>query len=302
MIFFSRLVLKFSLVAILVLSFPVVSMANQALDDQHNLIPKLNNEKQKLKELAGCYPGLKSVEREVFEGQVYKAMNCDFLINKWRKGQDKKRAKITSAQQLTKVINELHLKYFQQGGKWLRHPARERFKACNLQGFGISKNQDRNYSCDILLDYVEARFHLSSIYLNPWLGVNKCHIKKHYIRKQRADGCSLPKELNDPASKHFKKLFRWDCDQHDICYATPGAKDLNSKLANWSRCDRELSENMEATCRSGHNKGIYSPLCRTTAATWVASVIGKGAYDAATEQSNSYTKGQDWAYKNCGKK
>ena len=89
-----------------------------------------------------------------------------------------------------------------------------------------------------------------------------------------ANGCSW--NPTDPASKSFKGVFRGACDEHDICYTTPG----ESKRT----CDNNFEKNMAWSCTNYYIHQTKSKilnasqlgLCHTAAPFWKAAVVLKG--------------------------
>jgi len=144
------------------------------------------------------------------------------------------------------------------------------------------------YRCDRTLEGHKT------IALGQWLkthklvGSQQCNIlETTFYEKDRVDGCSVP--LTDPASEHFKGVFKKDCNRHDICYGAP----KNSKN-NKSYCDHEFKTDMLDRCHSIDNKGGYSALCKPTAITWATAV------SEVEISQKAYKDGKKWGNTHCG--
>lgn len=93
-----------------------------------------------------------------------------------------------------------------------------------------------------------------------------------FVLEQRADGCSGGPDWD-------KKRFRAACNEHDKCYASPGA----SK----DECDYSLLVNMNAICSN------YFVTCATDARAYYITLVH------AKEAQKSYDDGQAWQARNC---
>jgi len=91
-----------------------------------------------------------------------------------------------------------------------------------------------------------------------------------------ANGCSTPKGISWGWGNN--DLFKSACDNHDICYTTPG----NPK----GYCDRKMLSEMFKICEGG------SLLCKSWARDYYSAVnLGaQGAYDTAQKQEGEYIK------------
>lgn len=92
------------------------------------------------------------------------------------------------------------------------------------------------------------------------------------IANQRVDGCSAP--TLTPYSKKFKHA----CDEHDICYSSPGS--------DQKKCDKSFLENLKSMCRFDNQ----AP-CRAMAQKFYLAVKMFG--------KKSHENGQVFAEKNC---
>ena len=91
-----------------------------------------------------------------------------------------------------------------------------------------------------------------------------------------ANGCSTPKGISWGWGNN--DLFKSACDNHDICYTTPG----NPK----GYCDKKMLSEMFKICENG------SSLCKSWAQDYYSAVnLGaQGAYDTAQKQEREYIK------------
>lgn len=91
-----------------------------------------------------------------------------------------------------------------------------------------------------------------------------------------ANGCSTPKGISWGWGNN--DLFKSACDNHDICYTTPG----NPK----GYCDRKMLSEMFKICENG------SFLCKSWARDYYSAVnLGaQDAYDTAQKQEGEYIK------------
>jgi hypothetical protein len=98
--------------------------------------------------------------------------------------------------------------------------------------------------------------------------------------ESRADGCSADL-LRDPASVKLKEdVFKSACNNHDICYSTPGAPR--------ERCDKNFYFDMESACKSNY---WFDGPCVAAAQIWYAGIRLKG--------QSSFDGDQAWAGKHC---
>ncbi len=107
------------------------------------------------------------------------------------------------------------------------------------------------------------------------------YICKPQPSERGSDGCSA--DVHDPASEHYKKVFRPACDNHDVCYSTPTARK--------GRCDADFSDEMHDIC---DDEPFYRQIdCRSAAVAWYGAVALGG--------QKAYENGQKWALDHCSK-
>jgi hypothetical protein len=115
----------------------------------------------------------------------------------------------------------------------------------------------------------------------PYLTKGGGSCTRKMIANHRADGCSAPSgEVKDvKLATPYKWKFKAACDEHDVCYATPGTE------KEW--CDRAFYQNMMATCKHAP-EGCGS----------MAYVFFQAVYKTPMGLS-SYHGGQRFARENC---
>jgi hypothetical protein len=101
--------------------------------------------------------------------------------------------------------------------------------------------------------------------------------KSSFPYYEPANGCSLP--FDDDG---WNEVFESACNNHDICYATPGSMQ--------PVCDKKMSDEMTAICE---NVSLYRRItCPASANIYYKGIqlLGKKYHDAAQEQQEEYIK------------
>ncbi|MEM9967077.1 MAG: hypothetical protein AAF755_03135 [Pseudomonadota bacterium] len=261
----------------------IASTAAQANERWNEYIAKrneLSSESAKYQPLSECYP-------KTAGGRIGGAPDC---VAK-RRSRDQ-RIKHFDLQKLSKGA-------FEKAYRALRPDATDietLYKSCNPSGkttyagfyspFGNQTVGLDMYHCDVTLGMLRVEDLRPWVFENALVGNATCNIRRERVRA-RADGCSIPDWLNDPASEHFKGVFKRDCDYHDICYSTPGSKK--------EQCDTEMQNDMRITCKYGNDKSQFARLCVTTAGTWHSALA------ISSESKEKFNENQVWASSNCGK-
>lgn len=103
--------------------------------------------------------------------------------------------------------------------------------------------------------------------------------KSSFPYYEPANGCTNPADLSN-----WNRVFEGACNNHDICYTTPG----NTK----ELCDSQMSRAMSKVCASMPNFS-REVSCSTAADRYdygVSTFIAKRAYSTAQEQQRQYIK------------